>query len=163
MIGQFLKEQSHSDLDSPINVMPKLNYHWIMSEGLKSRRKLSYPKKIYTTSVIDHYLGSMVLGKPFAEASRLVYDKGEGTVTFRKDNEGITFKMPHKMERFKHIDREIFKTDSIPPFIITDDDSDQKRTHYLDSLNLEPAYRRDENVTKVIQCLMKMENRTNEG
>ncbi|GJW74248.1 protein kinase-like domain, concanavalin A-like lectin/glucanase domain protein [Tanacetum coccineum] len=125
-----------------------------MSEGLKSRRKPLNPEKIYnfvgrvkglkvfvgtftykcdfvvledTTSVIDHYLGSMVLGKPFVEAYGLIYDKGEGTVTFG-NNERITFKMPHRMERFKHIEN--LKTDYIPPFVIADDDSNQERTHY---------------------------------
>ncbi|GJS09018.1 hypothetical protein Tco_0365814 [Tanacetum coccineum] len=117
-----------------------------MSEGLKSRRKPSNPKKICnfvgrvkglkvfvgnftykcdfvvledTTSVTDHYLGSMVLGKPFVKASRLVYDKG--------------------------------------------DDSDQEKTHYSDSLNLGPAYRRDESVTQAIQCLIKMKSREGNG
>ncbi|GJT25114.1 hypothetical protein Tco_0895051 [Tanacetum coccineum] len=79
-----------------------LHLSWIMSEGLNSRRKPSNPEKISnsvgrvkglkvflgnftyecdfvvledTTSVIGHYLGSMVLGKPFVEASGLVYDK----------------------------------------------------------------------------------------
>ncbi|GJW31012.1 hypothetical protein Tco_0047887 [Tanacetum coccineum] len=33
-----------------------------------------------TTSVIDHYLGSVVFGKPFMEATELVYNKEEGTV-----------------------------------------------------------------------------------
>nr|GEV96247.1 MAK10-like protein [Tanacetum cinerariifolium] len=94
MVGQFLKEQAYIVLDSPINVMSRLNYYWIMSEDLKSRRKPSNPKKISnfvgrvkglkvfvcnftyecdfvmledTTSVIDHYLGGIVLGKPFVK------------------------------------------------------------------------------------------------
>ncbi|GJV72354.1 hypothetical protein Tco_1492349 [Tanacetum coccineum] len=112
-----------------------------------------------TTSVIDHYLGGMVLGKPFVRESGLVYDKDEETVTFEKDKERIIFKMPHKMERFKHIDKEILKIDNIPPFTITDDDSDQEKTHYPDSLNLGPAYRQDESVTKAIQCLIKINSR----
>ncbi|GJU97824.1 hypothetical protein Tco_1327095 [Tanacetum coccineum] len=33
------------DLESPINVMSRLNHYWIMSEGLKSRRKPSNPEK----------------------------------------------------------------------------------------------------------------------
>ncbi|GJV38886.1 hypothetical protein Tco_1417326 [Tanacetum coccineum] len=100
-----------------------------MCEGLKSRRKASNPEKISnfvgrvkglkvfvgnftyecdfvvledTTSVIDHYLGGMVLGKLFVEKSGLVYDKDEGTVTFGNG-----------------------------------DDSDQEKTHYSDSLNLD--------------------------
>ncbi|GJY99712.1 hypothetical protein Tco_0517142 [Tanacetum coccineum] len=116
-----------------------------------------------TISVIDHYLGGMVLGKPFVKEFGLVYDKDKGTITFLKDKENITFKMPHKMKRFKHIDREILKTDNIPPLIITGDDSDQEKTHYSDSLNLGPAYRRDKSVTKAIQCLIKMKSRKDEG
>ncbi|GJZ13886.1 hypothetical protein Tco_0549116 [Tanacetum coccineum] len=105
MVGQFLKKQAYIDLESPINVMSRLNYYWIMSEGLKSRKKPSNPKKIAifigrvkglkvfvgnftyecdfvvlenTTSVIDHYLGGMVLGKPFVKETGLVYDKDDG-------------------------------------------------------------------------------------
>ncbi|GJR09482.1 hypothetical protein Tco_0792134 [Tanacetum coccineum] len=94
-----------------------------------------------TTSVIDHYIGRMVLGKPFMKETRLVYDKDEGTATSERDKENITFKMPHKMKRFKHIDEDIKKTNNIPPFIITGNDGDQERTHYSNSLNLGLAYR----------------------
>ncbi|GKA39625.1 hypothetical protein Tco_0732176 [Tanacetum coccineum] len=161
-----------------------------MSEGLESKRKPSNLEKICnfvgrvrglkifvgnftykcdfvvledTTSVIDHYLGGMVLEKPFVKESRLVYDKDKGTVVFEKDNEKITFKMPHKMERFKHIDIEDMKTDKLPPFVIANNDSDQEKTYYLDSLNLGPEYKQDESVTKSIQCLIKMKGRTSEG
>ncbi|GJZ37208.1 hypothetical protein Tco_0583399 [Tanacetum coccineum] len=78
------ESEAKEEGESPINVMSRLNYYWIMSEGLKSRRKPSDPKKIVnfvgrvkglkvsvenslkncdfvvledTTSVIDHYLG----------------------------------------------------------------------------------------------------------
>ncbi|GKC57371.1 hypothetical protein Tco_1084969 [Tanacetum coccineum] len=116
-----------------------------------------------TTSVIDHYLGGMVLRKPFVKESGLIYDKYEGMITFEKDKERITFKMPHKMERFKHIDKEILKIDNIPSFIITSDDSDQEKTYYSDNLNLRPAYRQDKSVTKAIQCLIKMKSRKGKG
>ncbi|GKD63484.1 hypothetical protein Tco_1305592, partial [Tanacetum coccineum] len=89
-----------------------------------------------TTTVIDHYLGGMILGKPFVKEYGLVYDKDEGT---------------------------ILKTDNIPPFIITDDDSDQEKTHYSDSLNLGLAYRRDESITKATQCLIKLKSRKGKG
>nr|GEV69698.1 hypothetical protein [Tanacetum cinerariifolium] len=49
-----------------------------------------------TTSVIDHYLGSVVFGKPFMESTGLVYNKEEGTVVFKRDKERIKFKMPPK-------------------------------------------------------------------
>ncbi|GKC68764.1 MAK10-like protein [Tanacetum coccineum] len=96
----------------------RLHYNWIMSKRLDPRRKPSNPKKIYnfvgrvkglkvfvgkftykcdfmvledTTSVIDHDLGSVVFGKPFVEATRLVYDRKEGTIAFEKDKEKIVF------------------------------------------------------------------------
>ncbi|GJV07622.1 MAK10-like protein [Tanacetum coccineum] len=103
-----------------------------------------------TTSVIYHYPGGMVLGKPFVKETGLVYNKEEGTVMFEKGNEKIIFKMPHKMERFKYTYFEEIKTDCIPPFIIEGNDDDHEKTHYSDNLNLGPAYRRDESVTKAI-------------
>nr|GEV08794.1 MAK10-like protein [Tanacetum cinerariifolium] len=119
----------------PLELVLRLNYYWIMSEGLKSRRKPSNPKK--TSNFVRRVRGLKV----FVEKSGLVYDKNEGKVTFEKDNENITFKMPHRMERFKHIDIEDLEKDNIPPFIITSDNSDQEKTHYSNSLNLGPAYR----------------------
>nr|GEX06964.1 zinc finger, CCHC-type [Tanacetum cinerariifolium] len=86
-------------------------------------------KEENTTSVIDHYLEGMILGKPFVKETRIVYDKDERTITFEKDKEKTTFKMPYKKERFKHIDKDILKTNNIPPFIITGDDGDQEKTH----------------------------------
>ncbi|GKA40397.1 hypothetical protein Tco_0732990 [Tanacetum coccineum] len=98
----FPTRQAYIDPESPINEMSKLNYYWIMSGGLKSRRKPSNPEKISifvgrvkglnvfvgnftyecdfvvledTTSVIDHYLGGMILGKPLLKGIGLVYDK----------------------------------------------------------------------------------------
>ncbi|GJX34383.1 hypothetical protein Tco_0245940 [Tanacetum coccineum] len=103
-----------------------------------------------TASIIDHSLGRMILGKPFVKETGLVFDKDEGMITFERDKKKIKFKMPQKMERFKHIDKDILKTDNIPPFIITGDDGDQEKTYYSNSLKLGPAYRRDKSVIKVI-------------
>ncbi|GKA21674.1 protein kinase-like domain, concanavalin A-like lectin/glucanase domain protein [Tanacetum coccineum] len=81
-----------------------------------------------TSSVIDPYLGGIVLGKPFMKETGLVYNKDEGTIMFEKEEENITFKMPRKIERFKHIDKDILKKDNIPSFIITGDDGDLEKT-----------------------------------
>ncbi|GJY95364.1 protein kinase-like domain, concanavalin A-like lectin/glucanase domain protein [Tanacetum coccineum] len=161
-----------------------------MSKRLEPRRKSSNPKKVCnfigrvkglkvfvenftykcdfvviedTTSVIDHDLGSVVFGKPFVEATGLVYDIKEGTITFEKDKEKIVFKMPHKMEMFKHIDFMDIKTDRIPPFVIESDDDNSKKIHYSDSLDLGPEYKHDENVCRVIQRLIAMKAKRNKG
>nr|GEY26808.1 protein kinase-like domain, concanavalin A-like lectin/glucanase domain protein [Tanacetum cinerariifolium] len=160
MIGHFLKRQACIDLESPINAMSKQHYKWIMSKGLESRQKPSDPSKnnnfvgrvmglkVFTgnftyecnfviledtTSIIDHQLGEVVFGKPFVRETGLVYDQEEGTLVFEKDNEKITFKMPHKMETFNHIDFKDVDTNFIPPFVFENNDNYGK-TYYLDSL-----------------------------
>ncbi|GJU08582.1 hypothetical protein Tco_1125012 [Tanacetum coccineum] len=190
MIGHFDKEQAYLDMESPINVMSRLHYNWIMSKRLGPRRKPSNPGKIYnfvgrvgglkvfvrnftyecdfmvledTTSVIDHDLGSVVFRKPFVEATRLVYDREEGTITFEKDKEKIWFKMPHKMEMFKHIDFTGIKTDHIPSFAIESDDDSSRKTHYSDSLDLGPEYKHHENVCRAIRSLIAMKAKRNKG
>ncbi|GKD91555.1 MAK10-like protein [Tanacetum coccineum] len=107
-----------------------------------------------TTSVIDHYLGSVVFGKPFVEATRLIYNKEEGTVTFERDKEKIIFKMPHKMNMFKHIDFADISSDCIPSFIVKGDDDNCKKTHYSDSLDFGPEYKYDKYVCRGIRSLM---------
>ncbi|GKA82806.1 hypothetical protein Tco_0789554 [Tanacetum coccineum] len=162
MIGYFDKKQAYLDVESPVNVMSRLHYNWIMIN-----RKFTYECDFMvledTTSVIDHDLGSVVFGKPFMETTRLVYDMKEGTVVFEKDKEKIMFKMPHKMEMFKHIYFTDIKTDRIPPFVIESDDDNSEKTHYSDSLDLGPKYKYDENLCRAIQSLLTMKARRNKG
>nr|GEV15230.1 RNA-directed DNA polymerase, eukaryota, reverse transcriptase zinc-binding domain protein [Tanacetum cinerariifolium] len=166
----FLKRQAYIDLESPINAISKQHYKEIMNKGLMSRQKPSNPSKnsnfvgrvrglkvfvgnftyecsfmIFedTTSIIDHHLGEVVFGKPFVRKNGLVYDQEGGTITFKKDNEKITFKMPHKMEAFNHIEFKDVNTNYIPPFFLENDD-DRGKTYYSNSLILGSEYREDE-------------------
>ncbi|GKA53422.1 protein kinase-like domain, concanavalin A-like lectin/glucanase domain protein [Tanacetum coccineum] len=182
-MGHFLKRQAYIDLESPINVMSTQLYNEIMNKGLESRQKPSNPSKnsnfvgrvkglkvfvgnfTYesnfmiledTTSIIDHHLGEVVFGKPFARNTGLAYDQKEGTVTFEKDDEKITFKMPHKMEVSNRIDFKDINTNFIPPFVLGSND-DHGKTYYSDSLTLGPEYREDESISKEIRHLIKLE------
>nr|GEU42036.1 protein kinase-like domain, concanavalin A-like lectin/glucanase domain protein [Tanacetum cinerariifolium] len=177
-----LEIESWLEDESPINVMSKQHYKWIMSKGLELRQKPSNPSKnsnfvgrvrglkvfvgnfTYkcnfmiledTTSIIDHHLGEEVFEKPFVRETSLVYDQEEGTVVLEKDNEKITFKMPNKMETFNHINFKDIDTDSIPSFILKNNDNYGK-TYYSDSLILGPEYREDEmlslDLTNKIAC-----------
>ncbi|GJT37151.1 hypothetical protein Tco_0937016 [Tanacetum coccineum] len=170
------EEEEEEGNQEHFNTFPTMN-----ELRLEPRRKLSNPKKncnfvgrvrglkvffgnfTYecdfmvledTTSVIDHYLRSVVSGKPFVEAIRLVYNKEEGTIVFERDNEKIVFKMPYKMDMFKHIDFAYISTDCIPPFVIKSDNDNCEKTHYLDSLDLGPEYKYDEYVCRGIQSFM---------
>ncbi|GKD97621.1 protein kinase-like domain, concanavalin A-like lectin/glucanase domain protein [Tanacetum coccineum] len=127
-----------------------------MSKGLKSREKPSNPKKTCSfvgrvrdikvfvgnftykcdfmvledvSSVIDRYLDEIIMGKPFVEKPKLTYDKKEGTVVFETNNERVTFKMPHKMERFKDI--EDLNTNNIPPFFVASKRDEEKGEGYV--------------------------------
>ncbi|GJT60135.1 protein kinase-like domain, concanavalin A-like lectin/glucanase domain protein [Tanacetum coccineum] len=128
MDRHFFKRHAYIDLESPINVMSRRQYNRIMTYGLRSRHKPSNPDKISnfvgrvrslkifigsfayecdfmiledTTSIIDRHLGEMAFGRPFIDETGLVYDRKDGTVMFKHDDEKITFKMPHTMEIFK--------------------------------------------------------------
>ncbi|GJY98304.1 hypothetical protein Tco_0515214 [Tanacetum coccineum] len=110
----------------------------------------------HTTSIIDHHLGEVDFGKPFTRNTGLVYDQEEGTVTFKKDDKKITFKMPHMMEMFNQIDIKDINTNSIPPFVL-ESNNDCGKTYYSDSLTLGSEYREDESISKEIRHLMKLE------
>nr|GEW84064.1 protein kinase-like domain, concanavalin A-like lectin/glucanase domain protein [Tanacetum cinerariifolium] len=162
------------------------HYNSIMNKGLESKHKPSNPSKSSnfvgrvrglkvfvgnftyecnfmilkdTTSIIDHQLGEVVFGKPFARNTGLIYDQEEGTVTFEKDNEKIIFKMPHIMEAFNCIDFKDINTDSIPPFVLGSND-DCGKTYYSDSLTLGPEYKEDESISKEIRHLIKLKRGT---
>ncbi|GJX12517.1 hypothetical protein Tco_0204275 [Tanacetum coccineum] len=61
-----------------------------------------------------------------------------------------------KMEAFNHIDFKDVNTDSIPPFVL-ENNNDRGKTYYSDSLTLGPEYKEDEIISKEIQHLMKLE------
>ncbi|GKD23748.1 protein kinase-like domain, concanavalin A-like lectin/glucanase domain protein, partial [Tanacetum coccineum] len=111
---------------------------------------------IDTTSIIDHDLGEIAFGNPFIEETGLDYDKEEGTIVFRKNDEKITFKMPHRMEMFGHIDLKDMNTDPIPPFVLGNK-NEHGKVYYSNSLIIGPKYKQNESVSKEIQCLMNLE------
>ncbi|GJT03868.1 hypothetical protein Tco_0838330 [Tanacetum coccineum] len=116
-----------------------------------------------TTSIIDRCLGEMVFGRPFIDKTGLVYDKEEGTVSFKQDNEKIIFKMPHTMEIFKQTRFMGASTDSIPPLTYEENFS-SGRTHYYQSLLIGDEYRQDEGDRRGIRHLMRLEKEMmNEG
>ncbi|GJV03395.1 MAK10-like protein [Tanacetum coccineum] len=99
MVGHLFMRHAYIDLESPIKIMSRRQYNQIMTYGLISRQKPSNPNKISnfigrtrglkvfigsftyecdfmiledTTSIIDHYLGEMVFGRPFIDETGLV-------------------------------------------------------------------------------------------
>ncbi|GJR13274.1 hypothetical protein Tco_0795926 [Tanacetum coccineum] len=109
-----------------------------------------------TTSIIDRCLGEMVFGRPFIDETGLVYNKEEGTVMFKQDNEKIKFKMPHIMEILKQTRLMGVSIDSIPPFAYEENFSNG-RTYYYQSLLIGDEYRQDEGDMRGVRHLMRLE------
>ncbi|GJZ77341.1 hypothetical protein Tco_0642013 [Tanacetum coccineum] len=108
-----------------------------------------------TTSIIDRCLGDMVFGRPFIDETGLVYNKEEGTVMFKQDNDKIKFKMPHTMEIFKQTRLVGVSIDSIPSLVYEEYFSNG-RTHYYQSLLIGDEYMQDEGDRRGFRHLMRL-------
>ncbi|GJV49754.1 hypothetical protein Tco_1439966 [Tanacetum coccineum] len=163
--------------------MSRRQYNQIMTYGLRPRQKPLNPNKISnfarrirglkifigsfayeydfmiledTTSIINHHLGEMVFGRPFIEETGLAYNKNEGAVMIKQDDENITFKMPHTMEIFKQTKLMGLSTDFIP-LSAHEENFGHKRTHYYQSLLIRNQYKQDGGDRRGIRHLMKLE------
>ncbi|GJV79666.1 hypothetical protein Tco_1515536 [Tanacetum coccineum] len=97
----------------------------------------------------------MVFGRPFIDETGLVYNKEKGTVMFEKNDEKITFKMPHIMEILRQTKLMRLSTDSIPPFV-HEDNFRHWRTHYYQSLLIGDKYKQDRGDRRGIRHLMRL-------
>ncbi|GJU24817.1 MAK10-like protein [Tanacetum coccineum] len=52
------------------------------------------------SSIIDHRLLHVVLGRPFVEISNMTHDPPEGVVRFTKGTNEVAYKIPHKIEQY---------------------------------------------------------------
>ncbi|GJR59551.1 retrovirus-related pol polyprotein from transposon TNT 1-94 [Tanacetum coccineum] len=55
------------------------------------------------SSVIDHCLSHVVLGKPFVEVSNITYDLSLGVVKFTDGVDEVAYQMPHKIEQSRSL------------------------------------------------------------
>ncbi|GJZ56773.1 MAK10-like protein [Tanacetum coccineum] len=126
-IGYVHLERAYIDLDSPLNIMSRSCYNWIMTTRLAPRKNPKTPSGLNNftsrvkgmhifignftyvsdfmiikdiSSVIDPRVSHVVLGKPFVELSGMTYDSSLGVVRLTNGNEKIAYKMPHKIEQY---------------------------------------------------------------
>ncbi|GJS36864.1 MAK10-like protein [Tanacetum coccineum] len=106
-IGHVHVEKAYIDLNSPLNIMTRMMYNWIMRRKLDPRENSdrgvsNFMGRIkgmhvfvgnftYVTdfmivedisSIIDPRLSQVVLGKPFIKISNITHDPLEGVVIF---------------------------------------------------------------------------------
>ncbi|GJT30226.1 hypothetical protein Tco_0910501 [Tanacetum coccineum] len=104
-IGHVHVEKAYIDLNSPLNIMTRMMYNWIMRRKLDPRENVNGGVSNFTgrikgmhvfvgnftyivdfmiiediSSIIDPRLSQVVLGKPFVEISNMTHDPQEGLV-----------------------------------------------------------------------------------
>ncbi|GJX37872.1 MAK10-like protein [Tanacetum coccineum] len=123
-IGHVHVEKAYIDLNSPLNIMNRMMYNWIMRRKLDPRENSDKGVSNFTgrikgmhvfignftyamdfmivkdiSSIIDPRLSQVVLGKPFVEISNMTHDPPEGVVRFTNGTDESAYKMPHKIEQ----------------------------------------------------------------
>ncbi|GJR89106.1 hypothetical protein Tco_0213117 [Tanacetum coccineum] len=118
-------EKSYIDLNSPLNIMTRMMYNWIIRRKLDPRENVNGGVSNFTgrtkgmhvfvenftyiidfmiiediSLIIDPRLSQVVLGKPFVEISNMTHDPLEGVVRFTNENNEVSYKMPHKIEQY---------------------------------------------------------------
>ncbi|GJX08062.1 hypothetical protein Tco_0195994 [Tanacetum coccineum] len=119
-IGHVHVEKAYIDLNSPLNVMTRMMYNWIMGSKLNPREdanggvsnfmgrikgmhvfvgNFTYVLEFMIvediSSIIDPRLSQVVLGKPIIEISNMTHDPPEVVVRFTNVTNEIAYKMPH--------------------------------------------------------------------
>ncbi|GJY06439.1 hypothetical protein Tco_0373493 [Tanacetum coccineum] len=128
VISTVYTGHAYIDLQSPVNVMSRAYYNKIREKSFQARRNPYQPYKfcnfvrraknvhifngcfIYVVdfmtledlgNIIDSSLSEVVMGKPFAQASKLTYDESLGLIRFAHSGEEVVFRMP---QRTKELD-----------------------------------------------------------
>jgi hypothetical protein len=125
-IGHMHVWKAYIDPRSPINIMTRTYYNWVMKKQLNFRMmpnrnlisnfvgrvkglhviigNLTYEIDFVivedTRPVIDACLSQVIFGKPFVEATRMSYDPTLGIVRFKEENNEIAYQMPSEQNHF---------------------------------------------------------------
>nr|GEU96608.1 retrotransposon Orf1 [Tanacetum cinerariifolium] len=121
-------EKAYIALNSPLNIMTRMMYNWTMRRKLNlrensDRRVSNFTRRIkgmhvfvwnFTyvmdfmiiediSSIIDHRLSQVVLGKPFVDIYNMTHDPPEGVMRFTNMTDEIVYKMPHNIEQYNSL------------------------------------------------------------
>ncbi|GJT80087.1 hypothetical protein Tco_1054429 [Tanacetum coccineum] len=127
-IGHVHMEKAYIDPNSPLNIMTRMMYNWIMKRKLDPRENSNRGISNFTvtikgmyvfvgnftyivdfmivediSSIIDHKLSQLVLGKPFVEISNMTHDPLERVARFTNRTDEVAYKMPHMIEQYNSL------------------------------------------------------------
>ncbi|GJS99780.1 hypothetical protein Tco_0820950 [Tanacetum coccineum] len=125
-IGHVRIKRSYIDLDSPLNIMSRSFYNWIMTARLAPGKN---PKSPNISLVIDPRVSRVVLGKPFVELSGMTYDSSLGVVRLTNGNEEIAYKMPHKIEQYDSLSND--EKQNMKSIYLRNDEDKKKGVEYI--------------------------------
>ncbi|GJT25843.1 hypothetical protein Tco_0895780 [Tanacetum coccineum] len=97
VIGTIYTGHAYIDLQSPINIMSHAYYNKIKEKPFQAHFMILED----LGSIIDSDLSEVVLGKPFAQTSKLTYDESLGLIRFAQKDDEVVFRMP---QRTKELD-----------------------------------------------------------
>ncbi|GJT64418.1 hypothetical protein Tco_1015898 [Tanacetum coccineum] len=121
-------ENACIDLNSPLNIMTRMMYNWIMRKKLDPKENLNRGVSNFTgrikgmhifignftyitefmivkdiSPIIDPRLSQVVVGKPFIEISNMTHDPPEGVVRFTNGTNEVSYKMLQKIEQYNSL------------------------------------------------------------
>ncbi|GJZ55776.1 hypothetical protein Tco_0610969 [Tanacetum coccineum] len=121
-------EKAYIDPNSPLNIMNRMMYNWIIRRKLNPMEDSNRGVSNFTgsikgmhvfignftynvdfmivediSSIIDPRLSQLVLGKPFVKISNMTHDPPEGVVRFTNGTDEVSYKMPHMMEQYNSL------------------------------------------------------------
>ncbi|GJZ11113.1 hypothetical protein Tco_0545872 [Tanacetum coccineum] len=118
-------EKAYINPNSPLNVMTRRMYNWIMRRKLDPREDANRGISNFTgrikgmhvfignftytvdfmivediSLIIDPRMSQVVLGRPFVEISNMTHNLLEGVVRFIRGFDEVAYKMPHKIDQY---------------------------------------------------------------
>ncbi|GJT15938.1 hypothetical protein Tco_0874644 [Tanacetum coccineum] len=124
-IGHVHVKKAYINLNSPVNIMTRMMYNWIMRRKLNPREDanggisnfIGRIKGMHVfignftyivdfrivediSSIVDPRLSQVVLGRPFVGISNMSHDPPKGVVRFINGTDEVAYKMPHKIEQY---------------------------------------------------------------
>ncbi|GJW38486.1 hypothetical protein Tco_0064331 [Tanacetum coccineum] len=157
-IGHVHIGRAYIDLDSPLNIMSRGCYNWIVTTQLEPRKDSKSPSGINNftgkvrgmpifvrnfayaldfmivdniSSVIDPRMSPVVLEKPFVKLSNMTYDSLLGIVKFTKGVMEIGYKMPHKIEQYDSLLNK--EKENMKLIYFRNEEDKKKRVEYVTS------------------------------
>ncbi|GKE87878.1 hypothetical protein Tco_1565353 [Tanacetum coccineum] len=153
-IGHVHVEKAYIDPNSPLNIMTRMMYNWIMRRKLNPRENSNRGVSNFTgrikgmhvfvgnftyivdfmivediSSIIDPRLSQVVLGKPFVEISNMNHDPPEGVVRFINGADEVAYKMPHKIEQYNSLS-DLEKEHTKLVYLTNEEDKKKRRGVY---------------------------------